>query len=188
LCHLRCERSNNDFDTVLRAQAVELTLAGRKAQEITDKVGRIAYSTYAFAANRVSHTLGLVGASVSVDTASASALVATHMATQEARKTAAGVRALSAGVNLVLHPALTDLHTARKMFPKDGRCKTFDAAADGFERGEGSAAVCQRLLDEAQAAQDIILAVVCGSTTIHKGGGASLRAMRGPAIQHKYAA
>ena len=176
---------NNDFDTVLRAQAVELTLAGRKAQEITDKVGRIAYSTYAFAANRVSHTLGLVGASLSVDTASASALVATHMATQEARKPGCNARAVSGGVNLVLHPSLTDLHTARKMFPKDGRCKTFDAAADGFERGEGSAAVCQRLLSEASADGDAILAVVLGSTTIHKGGGASLRAMRGPAIQHK---
>lgn len=68
---------------------------------------------------------------------------------------------------------------------RPGRCKTFDAAADGFERGEGSGAVCQRALSEASAAGDPILAVVRGSTSIHKGGGASLRAMRGPAIQHK---
>lgn len=71
------------------------------------------------------------------------------------------------------------------MFPADGRCKTFCERADGFERGEGGAAVCQRPLDEALAAGDVILCVVRGSTTIHKGGGASLRAMRGPAIQHK---
>lgn len=71
------------------------------------------------------------------------------------------------------------------MFPADGRCKTFCERADGFERGEGGAAVCQRPLDEALAANDVVLCVVRGSTTIHKGGGASLRAMRGPAIQHK---
>ena len=176
---------NNDFDAILRGDAIAMMLSGRSVKEVADKVGRIAYSTYAFAANRVSHTLGLVGPSLSVDTASASALVATHLATKEARNLGAGVRALSGGVNLILHPALTDLHTARNMFPKDGRCKTFDASADGFERGEGAAAVCQRALAEAAADGDIILAVVRGSTSIHKGGGASLRAMRGPAIQHK---
>ena len=176
---------NNDFDAILRGDAISMMLSGRSVKEVADKVGRIAYSTYAFAANRVSHTLGLVGPSLSVDTASASALVATHLATKEARNLGAGVRALSGGVNLILHPALTDLHTARNMFPKDGRCKTFDASADGFERGEGAAAVCQRALVEAAADGDIIFAVVRGSTSIHKGGGASLRAMRGPAIQHK---
>jgi len=176
---------NNDYDLYLRQEAVGLMLSGGSTKAIADKVGRVAYSTYAFAANRVSHTLALVGPSLSVDTASASALVATHMATLEARRLGAGARAMSGGVNLILHPALTDLHTARKMFPKDGRCKTFDASADGFERGEGSAAVVQRPLLEATADSDAILAVVRGSTTIHKGGGASLRAMRGPAIQQK---
>ena len=176
---------NNDFDTVLRQETVGLMISGNKSNVIADKVGRIAYSTYAFAANRVSHTLALVGPSLSVDTASASALVATHMAAMEARRLSVGVRALSGGVNLILHPALTDLHTARNMFPKDGRCKTFDASADGFERGEGSVAICQRPLVEATEATDLVLAVVRGSTTIHKGGGASLRAMRGPAIQQK---
>lgn len=145
----------------------------------------MAYSTYAFASNRVSHTLALLGPSISVDTASASSLVATHLATVEARKRGSGVRAVSAGVNLILHAILTDLHTARNMFPGDGRCKTFCERADGFERGEGGAAVCHRPLNEALDDGDIVLAVVRGSTTIHKGGGASLRAMRGPAIQHK---
>lgn len=104
---------NNDFDTLLRSQAVTLTLAGSPQDEISSQVNRIAYSTYAFAANRVSHTLALLGPSVSVDTASASSLVATHLATMEARKRGAGVRALSSGVNLILHPILTDMHTVR---------------------------------------------------------------------------
>lgn len=90
---------------------------------VAAQVARIAHSTYAFAANRVSHTLALLGPSMSVDTASASSLVATHMATMEARwRTGVGARAVSGGVNLILHPALTDLHTARNMFPRDGRC------------------------------------------------------------------
>lgn len=94
-------------------------------------------------------------------------------------------RAVAAGVNLILHPTLQDLHTARDMFPKDGRCKTFDATADGFERGEGAATLAFRHAQDACHHNDNIVAYVCGSACIHKGGGASLRAMRGPAIQQK---
>ena len=91
-------------------------------------------------------------------------------------------------MNLILHPNLTRMHTLRKLFPADGRCKTFDAAADGFERGEAAEAIALRPLAEAQAGGDSIMAVISGSAVIHKGGGASLRAMRGPAIVMKVAA
>jgi acyl transferase domain-containing protein len=136
---------NNDYDAVLREQVVEMTFEGQTYDDIVDTVGAIAYSTYAFASNRVSHMLGLVGASLSIDCASASALVATHMAASEARQgRGKDLRCLAASVNLILHHHLTDLHTARSMFPGDGRCKTFDASADGFERGEGAGAVLMR--------------------------------------------
>ena len=130
---------NNDYDAVLRDRVIEMTFEGHEYNEIVDTIGAIAYSTYAFASNRVSHVLGLVGASLSIDCASASALVATHMAANEARRgpRGRGLRCLASSVNLILHHNLTDLHTARNMFPSDGRCKTFDASADGFERGDG---------------------------------------------------
>ena len=107
---------------------------------------------------------------------------------------------------------MADMHTAVKLFAHDGRCKTFDAAADGYERGEGAGAVLMRHASEvlappagaaaADAAtqrlktgpapdrladdppeQERIIVLVRGSSTIHKGGGASMRALRGPAIQ-----
>ena len=192
---------NNDHDTILRDRVVEMMIEGKSYEDVVDAVGLIAFSTYAFASNRASHILGLVGASLSVDCASASALVATHMAALEARRgRGKELRCLAASVNLILHHNLSDLHTARNMFPKDGRCKTFDASADGFERGEGAGAIMAKNFHEVEsivnngkimnsltypAETERVLAIVRGSATIHKGGGASLRALRGPAIQHK---
>ena len=83
---------NNDYDAVLRERAVEMSAEGTPYEDIVDTVGQIAFSTYAFASNRVSHMMGLVGASLSVDCASASAMVVAHMAAKEARRTGVGLR------------------------------------------------------------------------------------------------
>ena len=175
---------NNDRDVILREHVVELAMNGGSYNDIVDTVGVIAYSTYAFASNRISYILGLIGASISIDCASASALVAVHMAANEARRDLnIHLRCLAASVNLILHNNLTDLHTARKMFANDGRCKTFDANADGFERGEGVGATLLR--NAAEMCDENSLVYIAGSVSIHKGGGASLRALRGPAIQLK---
>ena len=165
-----------------------MALSGKPQVVIQPHLEQLAGATYALAANRISHVLGLVGPSVAMDTASASSLVAACFAVREARapqraSSAAAVRAVAAGVNLNLHPNLTHMHTARHLFARDGRCKTFDAAADGFERGEGCGALVMRPLSA--ASNDLIVATVAGAAIVHKGGGASLRAMRGPAIIHK---
>ena len=60
-----------------------------------------------------------------------------------------GLRCLAASANLILHPHKTDLHTGLKLFARDGRSKTFDASADGYERGEGAGAVLMRHASEA---------------------------------------
>jgi len=52
-------------------------------------------------------------------------------------------------VNLILHHNRSDVHTAVKLFARDGRSKTFDASADGYERGEGAGAVLMRHASEA---------------------------------------
>jgi|TARA_B110000967_G_scaffold66270_1_gene68483 3-oxoacyl-(acyl-carrier-protein) synthase/acyl carrier protein len=206
---------NNDHDMVLREQLIELGIEGKSREAVIDVAGDVAFSTYAFASNRISHVLGLVGASISVDCASASALVAVNIAVTEARRCRGQeLRCVAASVNLILHRNLHDLHSVRNMFPHDGRCKTFDASADGFERGEGAGAIISRNASETsnemfkkqshrKSLEDNIVQAddsyadsnlpdderafvfVRGSATIHKGGGASLRALRGPAIQQK---
>ena len=168
--------------------AAALALSGASSSVVAGVVEQLPWATYALSANRISHHLALIGSSVAVDTASSSSLVAAHLAVGDATRLNVGARALACGVNLILHPNLTRMHTLRKLFPADGRCKTFDAAADGFERGEAAEAIALRPLVEAQLGGDSVLAVVCGSAVIHKGGGASLRAMRGPAIVMKVAA
>ena len=144
----------------------------RPQSEVAPLLEQMAWATYALSANRISHVLGLIGSSVAMDTASSSSLTAACLAARDMRQPAsAGARAVAGGVNLTLHPNLTHLHTARKLFPKDGRCKTFDAAADGFERGEGAGAVVLRPLAAAAEAGDSVIALLCGVAAVHKGGG-----------------
>ena len=177
---------NNDFDTIMQSRVAVAASAGRTDDAIKLFEG-MSETTYAFASNRISHVLGLQGPSMSVDTASSSSLVATHLARAEAERRGAGAgahhrRAIAAGVHLMLHPALHEMHSNRMVAPKDGRCKTFDASADGWNRSEGCGAVVLQCLEENDMLNAHVVCVLRGSVVTHKGGGASLRAMRGPAI------
>ncbi|WP_165950206.1 type I polyketide synthase [Actinomadura sp. GC306] len=113
-------------------------------------------------ANRISHWLGVHGPSLVVDTACSSSLTAIHLA---ARSLATGESdlALAGGVNLILSPGVTvNFHRAGAM-AADGRCKTFDAAADGYVRGEGCGVVVLKRLADARRDGDRVLAVLLGS-------------------------
>ncbi|MEY3212267.1 MAG: hypothetical protein RIT28_2748, partial [Pseudomonadota bacterium] len=93
-------------------------------------------NAHSIAANRLSYLLDLRGPSVAVDTACSSSLVALHLACQALR--AGEIRcAIVGGVNLLLSPQATNAFARANMLAADGRCKTFDAAADGYVRGEG---------------------------------------------------
>ncbi|MEU6563706.1 acyltransferase domain-containing protein [Nocardia nova] len=119
-------------------------------------------------ANRLSYALGLRGPSVTVDSACSSSLLAVHLACQSLR---AGdcTMAVAGGVNLLLSEA-TMVSLARfGGLAADGRCKSFDVAADGFGRGEGCGVVILEPLSTAMAAGHHIWCVIEGSAVNNDG-------------------
>ncbi|MEU7136735.1 type I polyketide synthase [Streptomyces sp. NPDC046261] len=127
----------------------------------------------AMIANRVSHSLGLRGPSVTVDAAQASSLVAVHMAADSVRR-GESLLALAGGVNLNLVPeTAADIAEFGALSP-DGRCYTFDARANGYVRGEGGGLVVLKPLSRALADGDTVYCVIAGSAVNNDGGGASL--------------
>ncbi|MEO0488307.1 MAG: beta-ketoacyl synthase N-terminal-like domain-containing protein, partial [Cyanobacteria bacterium J06659_2] len=134
------------------------------------------------AANRLSYLLNLRGPSLAVDTACSSSLVAVHLACQSLRQGECDL-ALVGGVNALLSPELTLAFSQAQMMAADGRCKTFDAAADGYVRGEGCGVVVLKCLSKAEANGDRILAVIRGSAINQDGRSNGLTAPNGPSQQ-----
>ncbi|MDP1792585.1 MAG: polyketide synthase, partial [Acidimicrobiales bacterium] len=110
------------------------------------------------ASGRLSYVLGLQGPALTVDTACSSSLVALHLAVKGLRAGECRM-ALAGGVNVILSPKTTMTLSRAKMMAADGRCKSFDARADGFVRGEGCGLVALKRLSDAQADGDRVLAV-----------------------------
>lgn len=139
-------------------------------------------SALSIAANRISYILDLRGPSLAVDTACSSSLVAVH---QACRSLQAGdcELALVGGVSLIFSPVLFIGFGEAGMLAPDGRCKTFDIAADGYGRGEGCGVVVLKPLDEAERDGDRIYAVICGSAVNQDGRSNGLLAPNGLAQQ-----
>ncbi len=131
-----------------------------------------AYTTsgmsHAIAANRVSYVYDLRGPSVAVDTACSSSLVATHLALRALRSGECD-RAIVGGVNLMLSPIPGVTIAKWGMLAPDGRCKTFDARADGFVRGEGCAVLVLEREDRALSGGRRPYARMLGSATNQDG-------------------
>ena len=133
-------------------------------------------------AGRLSYTLGLHGPSMVVDTACSSSLVAIHLACSSLRNQECGM-ALAGGVNVILSPEATAAISQARMLAPDGRCKTFDAAADGYVRGEGCGMIVLKRLSDAQADGDHILALIRGSAVNQDGPSSGLTVPNGVAQQ-----
>ncbi|MCW2248523.1 natural product biosynthesis luciferase-like monooxygenase protein/amino acid adenylation domain-containing protein [Azospirillum fermentarium] len=133
-------------------------------------------------AGRLSYVLGFQGPCLAVDTACSSSLSAIHLACASLR---AGecAQALAGGVNLILSPKLYVTLAAAGMLAPDGRCKTFDAAADGYVRGEGCGLVVLKRYRDAVAAGDRILALIRASAVNQDGASSGFTVPNGIAQQ-----
>ena len=120
------------------------------------------------AANRLSYLFDFRGPSLVVDTACSSALVAVHLACQSLWKGESSL-AIVGGANIILSPTITITFTKAGMMSPDGRCKAFDAAANGYVRGEGVGGVILKPLAEALEDGDAVYAVIRG-TAVNQDG------------------
>ena len=136
-------------------------------------------NAHSVASGRISYQLGLQGPSVSVDTACSSSLVAVHLACQSLRAGECRM-ALAGGVNLILTPDVTVTLSKSHMMSPDGRCKAFDASADGFVRAEGCGLIVLKRLSDARADGDRILAVIRATATNQDGKSSGLTAPNAP--------
>lgn len=129
---------------------------------------------------RLAYVFGFNGPCMAVDTACSSSLVALHLACNSLR---AGEcrQAVIGGVNLQLLPDNTIAVSQSRMLSKDGHCKTFDAAANGYVRGEGCGVVVVKRLSDAVREGNRICAVIRGTAVNQDGTGSGFTVPNGKA-------
>ena len=159
-------------------------------REVTGGIGNVtgpASSLYAAtgtssstAIGRVSYVLGLRGPAISVDTACSSSLVAVHQAVSGLRQDESDL-AIAGGVSLILSALVTESRANAGMLSPDGMCKTFDASANGYVRGEGCGMLVLKRLRDAEADGDRIWGVIRGSAVNQDGASAGLTVPSGEA-------
>lgn len=126
-----------------------------------------------FLCGRLAYYLGCHGPSVAVDTACSSSLVALHLAIASLQRRDCD-RALVGGVNAICSPTTNILTCKLKALSPTGQSRAFDAAADGYLRGEGCGVISVRRLKDAENDGDPILGVIRGSAVGHNGSGSGL--------------
>ena len=136
----------------------------------------------AIAAGRISFLLDLSGPAIIIDTACSSSLVAAHLACTSLRNRECDL-AIVGGAGLILGPETYLSLSKWGMLAPDGRCKTFDARADGFGRGEGGAVVIIKRLADALRDGDRIRSIIRGTAINQDGRSTDLTAPNGLAQQ-----
>lgn len=139
-------------------------------------------NTLSIAANRLSYILNLRGPSAVIETACSSSLVALHFACRSLQNAESNL-CFVGGVSLMLSPEPFITYSHAHMMASDGRCKTFDASADGYVRGEGCGVIILKRLSDALRDGDTIQAVIKGSAVNQDGLSNGLTAPNGPSQQ-----
>jgi len=123
---------------------------------------------FSMGSGRISYAMGLRGPAITVDTACSSSLLAVHMACRSLNDGESDL-GLAGGCMVMLEPQLYASASALGMLSPTGRCRAFDASADGFVRSEGCAVVLLKRLPDALRDGDRILGVLCGTATNQDG-------------------
>ena len=137
-------------------------------------------NAHSICANRLSYVFDLRGPSMAIDTACSSSLVAVHQACASLRSGETSM-ALVGGVNCVITTHTSEAFASARMLAPDGRCKTFDAAADGYVRGEGCGVIVLKPLKDAERDGDRVIAVIRGTAVNQDGRSNGLTAPNGEA-------
>ena len=171
--------SNNEYRS--------LALAASQTADPASSLYAVSGSSLNTAIGRVAFALDLAGPAMAVDTACSSSLVAIHQAVSGLQRGEADL-ALAGGVNAILSGRLLEMRGNAGMLSPDGQCKTFDARANGYVRGEGCGIVVLKRLAEAQADGDRIWGVILGSAVNQDGASPGLTVPSGKAQEGVIAA
>ena len=150
-----------------------INLDSSQTAEATTSLYAVSGTSLNTAAGRVAYALGLEGPAMAVDTACSSSLVATHQAVSALQRGEADT-ILAGGVQAILSGRLTELRANARMLSPDGKCKAFDASANGFVRGEGCGLVVLKRLSDAETDGDRIWGVILGSALNQDGTSAGM--------------
>jgi acyl transferase domain-containing protein len=150
--------SNNDYPIVQK----------EKAKNKDVDAYHVSGNAFCIAANRISYTLDLQGPSFALDSACSSSLLAVHLACQSLRNKESNL-AIAGGVSLIFSPIPTITLSRANMLAKGGKCRTFDAQAEGYVRSEGCGIVLLKRLSDALNDKDNIIAII-KSTAVNQDG------------------
>ncbi|ATB40504.1 polyketide synthase [Cystobacter fuscus] len=136
-------------------------------------------TTASFAANRISYAFDLRGPSTCSSVGCASSTTALHEACRSLTLGEVDL-ALVGGVELMLSPESSIMLSQAGVFSARGQCRTLDAEADGYVRGEGAGVVVLKPLSKVDAS-DRVYAVIRGSAVNHNGRNEWIMAPSAPA-------
>ncbi len=125
-------------------------------------------TAFSMASGRIAYALGLHGPALTVDTACSSSLLAVHMACRSLHEGESNL-AMAGGVMIMLEPRKYVSASGQGMLSPSGRCRSFDAAADGFVRSEGCVVLLLKRLEDAARDGDRVLAVIRGTAANQDG-------------------
>ncbi len=176
----RTEQSDSDLTGVFVGLATHDYSRAHIDSGDAERIGRNAFTGAAFsiASGRIAYLLGFQGPAMTVDTACSSSLVSVHLACQSLRNGECNT-ALAGGMNVLADPHRFVYFCKTAALSPSGRCRVFDAEADGYVRAEGGGIVVLKRLSDALADGDNILALIHGSGVNHDGRSNGLTAPNG---------